>query len=54
MALALSEASWERREKRALLRLRVDHDFAAGGERPEGGYLRDQPFTVVSTMQSLC
>lgn len=46
IALSARESSWGGRSKIARLRLRVDHDYAAGGERPEGGNLRDHAFTV--------
>lgn len=34
------------KDREAALKLRVDHDYVAGGERPEGQDVRDRPFIV--------
>ena len=46
IALSSKEPTWAPQQKSAVLKLRVDHDYAVGGERPEGKELRDRPFTV--------
>lgn len=45
MCLAVRESTWAPQDKTCLLKVRVDHDYAAGGER-QGGHLRDRTFTV--------
>jgi len=45
VCLAVRESTWAPQDKTCLLKVRVDHDYAAGGER-QGGHLRDRTFTV--------
>ena len=46
VALSSREPTWIKRDREAALKLRVDHDYVAGGARPEGQDIRDRPFIV--------
>ena len=52
VSLAVRESTWAPRDKLCLLKVRVDHDFAVGGER-QGGESRDSTFTVICSSKFL-